>query len=337
MSQLLSTDAAAPGERLAYWIDIICATYVQLECEAQTEAPFRGSILCHALPGLVLSVVNSRAQCVSRTPRAISQADSDFFIASLQTKGQGLVSQDGRDAMLAPGEFCIYDSTRPYRLQFAGDFEQIVLKLNRQQVCAWVRDTEKLTATTVSGRTGAGQLLISMVNTLRTEVDSLTPASTAAVAFGVVNVLVAGIQSLPACSKADLSAMSAYHVGRIKQCIDQQLKDPGLTIESVAGRLSLSVGHVHRLFKGEPLSPSQYLWYQRLQACSRELLDPRRAKASVAEVAFGWGFNDAAHFSRAFRECFDCSPREWRRGGQGDTPLQQANSRAVTAASGAVR
>jgi len=32
----------------------------------------------------------------------------------------------------------------------------------------------------------------------------------------------------------------------------------------------------------------------------------------VGEIAYGRGFNDAAHFSRAFRERFGCSPREWR-------------------------
>jgi len=32
----------------------------------------------------------------------------------------------------------------------------------------------------------------------------------------------------------------------------------------------------------------------------------------VSEIAFGLGFNDAAHFSRAFRVRFGASPREWR-------------------------
>ena len=44
----------------------------------------------------------------------------------------------------------------------------------------------------------------------------------------------------------------------------------------------------------------------------RDLLEPRLAGRPVAEIAYGRGFNDAAHFSRAFRERFGCSPREWR-------------------------
>jgi AraC-like DNA-binding protein len=315
MSETLSTDALAPDQRLAFWIDMICQTYVQLECDAPDRDDFRGSIVSHRLPGLDLSVVSSRAQRVMRTPRTIGRTADDYIIVSLQTQGNAVISQDGRDAVMAPGDFAIYDSTRPYTLRFDDDFEEIVLKLHGDQLRGMVRDTDKLTATTVSGRVGAGHLLINMIRTLRDEVDSLAPASAAAVASGVVNVLVAGLQSLPACGRTELSSMAAYHVARIRGRIDDRLHEPALTIESIAAELGMSVGHLHRLFKSEPLSPSQYLWNRRLEACSRELLDSRRSRASVAEIAFGWGFNDAAHFSRAFRDRFHCSPREWRRQG----------------------
>ncbi|HWH81766.1 MAG TPA: helix-turn-helix domain-containing protein [Burkholderiaceae bacterium] len=315
MSEILSTDALPAAERLPFWIDMICQTYVQLECDAPRHEDFRGSIVSHRLPGLDLSVVSSRAQRVLRTPRAIRRATDDYIIVSLQTRGNAVISQDGRDAVMVPGDFAIYDSTRPYTLRFDDDFEEIVLKLHGDRLRAMLRDSEKLTATTVSGRAGAGHLLINMIGTLRDEVDSLAPASAAAVASGVVNVLVAGLQSLPACGRTELSSMAAYHVARIRACIDERLHDPALTIEAIAAEVGLSVGHLHRLFRSEALSPSQYLWSRRLEGCSRELLDPRRARASVAEIAFGWGFNDAAHFSRAFRERFHCAPREWRRQG----------------------
>ncbi|MBB6563466.1 AraC-like DNA-binding protein [Acidovorax soli] len=312
MSQLLSTDPIPPRERLAYWTDMICTTYVQLECDAPDAEGFGGSIQSHHLPGLDLSVVRSRAQRVVRTPRSISRAADDCFIVSLQTRGHGVISQDGRDAAVAPGDFALYDSTRPYTLQFSEDFEEIVLKLRGEQLRALVTGTEQLTATTVSGRSGAGHLMAHMVTALRDEADRLPAASAAAVASGVISVLAAGLQSLPACHLVEPSAMGAYHVARIKRHIDARLRDPGLSVESVARDLGMSSGHLHRLFKTEPQSPSHYLWGQRLDGASRELLDARRARASVSEIAFGWGFNDAAHFSRAFKERFGRAPREWR-------------------------
>ncbi|MDD5581131.1 MAG: AraC family transcriptional regulator [Methylobacter sp.] len=32
-------------------------------------------------------------------------------------------------------------------------------------------------------------------------------------------------------------------------------------------------------------------------------------------MAFRWGFNDSAHFSRVFKQQFGCSPREFRQQG----------------------
>jgi AraC-like DNA-binding protein len=83
-------------------------------------------------------------------------------------------------------------------------------------------------------------------------------------------------------------------------------------VGTLAAGLGVSVSHIHRVFRSEPLTPSQYIWERRLEACSRDLLEPRLAGRPVAEIAYGRGFNDAAHFSRAFRERFGCSPREWR-------------------------
>jgi AraC-like DNA-binding protein len=61
-----------------------------------------------------------------------------------------------------------------------------------------------------------------------------------------------------------------------------------------------------------PLPLGHTIWAQRLEACRRELGDPQQGHRSISDIAFGWGFNDAAHFSRAFRERFGLSPREWR-------------------------
>jgi len=53
---------------------------------------------------------------------------------------------------------------------------------------------------------------------------------------------------------------------------------------------------------------------RRLDATRRDLCDPALAARSISEIAFAWGFNDAAHFSRAFRARFGRSPRELRAG-----------------------
>jgi len=312
MSQLLSTDAVPRQDRLAYWTDMICNVYVQLGCDPVADDNFTGHILNHKLPSLELSVVRSGAQNVRRTVGHISRSTDDFFLVSIQTAGNGMVRQDGRAAILKPGDFALYDSTRPYELLFREGFEQIVLKLPGERLRDRVRETQALTATTVSGREGAGHLLIGMIRTLKDDVDTLQPASALAVANGVLNILVAGLQALPHASQSAPTDLASYHLARIKALIDSHLSDPALGVASIAGRIGLSAGHVHRLFKAEAIPLSQYIWSRRLEACSRDLLDPRLAEKSVSAIAYSRGFNDAAHFSRAFRERFGCAPRDWR-------------------------
>jgi AraC-like DNA-binding protein len=294
---------------------MICNVYVQLGCDAVRKGDtgnFEGSIRQHTLPSLDVSVVKSGPQKVMRTPGHISRSGDDYFLVSIQARGHGVVRQDGRDAVLAAGDFALYDSTRPYELLFDDSFEQIVLKLPGERLRSELHDTEALTATTVSGREGAGHLLLGMIRTLREDIDTLQPVSALAVANGVQSILVAGLQTLPAARAPGLSSLTAYHLARVKRRIDEQLPDPSLSVGSLAAELGVSASHIHRIFKSEPLTPSQYIWERRLEACSRDLLEPRMAGRPVADIAYGRGFNDAAHFSRAFRERFGCSPREWR-------------------------
>ena len=312
MGRLVTTSSVPPGERLAYWTDMICDVYVQLACDAERHDDFSGSIQSHSLAHLELSVVESGAQRVRRTLGQISRAAEDYFLVSIQTRGCGVVRQDGRDALLQPGDFALYDSTRPYELAFGGDFQQIVLMLPGSQLRTMVRDTASLTASPVSGREGAGHLMITMLQTLRRDIDSLQPASAAAVANGVVDILVAGLHTLPAASRQGVSDLTGYHLARIRRLIDRRLSDPRLSIATIAAELQLSIGHIHRLFQNEAMPLAHYIWNRRLEACQRDLLDPARAGHSIAEIAFSHGFNDAAHFSRSFRRRFGVTAREYR-------------------------
>jgi AraC-like DNA-binding protein len=312
MTQMLTTQAVSPHDRLAYWTDLLCNVYVQLDCDAPRDDRFDGTIRRDRVASLDLSVVDSGPQRVMRTPRQIAKASEDYFLVSIQTAGTGRVRQDGREAALRPGDFALYDSTRPYELEFAEPFQQLVLMLPGEQLRSLVRDTQRLTATAVCGRQGAGQLLIGMLDTLRKDVDRLQPASAAAVADGVVNILVAGLRTLPAANQPGLSDLAAYHLERIKAYVRDNLRDPELSIGTLSRALQLSPGHIHRLFQREPLPLGHTIWAQRLEACRCELGDPQQGHRSITEIAFGWGFNGAAHFSRAFKERFGVSPREWR-------------------------
>jgi AraC-like DNA-binding protein len=312
--QLLSTDVVTPRERLSLWADLICDVYVQLDCQPLVERErFAGSIRRGALATLNLSQVTSRAQDVFRTERQIAKASEDFLLVSIQTRGAGRIRQDGREALLRPGDFALYDSTRPYELLFEEDFQQLVLMLPGALLRSQMSATEGLTATTVSGSRGAGHLLVQMIDALWRGLDTLQPESADAIADSVRHILVAGLRTLPAAQQCRVSDLAAIHRDQIRAFVRQHLRDPRLSVGAVAAGLKLSPSTLHRAFQGEPCSLAQWIWSERLDAVKRDLGDPRLAARSISDIAFAWGFNDAAHFSRAFRERFGVAPRELRR------------------------
>jgi AraC-like DNA-binding protein len=316
MHHAASTDAVEPGRRLAFWTDMVCNTYVQLDCDAAAgSATIEGDIAADELATLQLSRVTATPQIVRRTAAKIARASEDYFLVSIQTQGEGVVSQDGRVAHLAPGDFALYDSTRPYELRFEGAFQQYVLRLPGPTLRTSLRDTQSLTASTVSGQRGAGQLMIGMIQTLVADIGTLAPESATAVAESVTQILIAGLSALPAARQQPVSHLTAYHREQIKACARARLRDPALTVVGIAAQLRVSPSTLHRAWAGEACSIAEWIWARRLDAARRDLCDPGMGARSVSEIAFSWGFNDAAHFSRAFRARFACSARELRSGG----------------------
>lgn len=314
MKQLLSTASVSSRERVAFWVDMICSTYVHLDCDPkQVKASgFEGSIERHSLAQLEMSVIRSHPQSVFRTHAAIARDAEDCFLVATQSIGHGYVEQGGRETLMGPGDFSIYHSARPYTLRFNGAFEEIILKIPGDALRAVMPAAEAFTAVKVAGGSGPGRLLSGMLETLRRDAESLPPPAARSVGDTLVSLVAAGLQAGSERPRALQTALQSYHLERIRRCIEDNLHDPNLTMEAVARQLGMSVGHLHRLFAAEPMTPAQFLMGRRLEYCSRDLLDARWAMRPVSEIGFRWGFNDAAHFSRAFRQRFGLPPREWR-------------------------
>ncbi len=311
--QSLSTDGVPTRQRLDYWMETVGSLYCQLECEPPDEDPIFGDIQFSRIGELHFTRLQSNGRRVWRTPARISASNDDHCLVIIQRQGNAVVRQDGREATVRPGDFVFNDCTRPYELLFdASGHELFVLRLARAQLENHVGNLEELTAMAVRSEGAPGQLLLSMVDTLQRDIDQLHPSSAIAVSEGIASIIAAGLRSLPGANIRKPSNLTAYHLARIKAHVQKHLRDPALSIGSIVAAVGLSPDHVCRLFRNEPLSLSRMIWQQRVDACRRELVDPRSASRSISDIAFSWGFNDAAHFSHSFRKQVGLSPREWR-------------------------
>lgn len=312
-ARVMSTTAVPPSERTAYWLDMICAMYVKLDCDQPCNQPLYGDIAFNRLGTVDLTHLRSNVPRVVRTDSQIRMGGEDCLMVQVQRQGSCMVRQDGRSAFVDPGDFVLYDSIRPYELLFdSGGHDVFVMRLPRAQLKVHVSNLEELTATTVPGQDAAGHLLISMVETLHGDVGRLLPSSALGVSEAITSMVAAGLRGLPKANVVRASNLHAYHLSRIKAYVQDRLREPDLSVHSIARALQLSPDHLSRLFRREPLPLSRWIWKQRLDACRRDLADPRWRESSISDIAFSWGFNTAAHFSRSFRDEYGVPPRDWR-------------------------
>jgi hypothetical protein len=67
MREIVSTDCVEPNQRLAFWTDLVCNTYVQLDCDAASgSSMIEGNIGADQLATLQLSRVTATPQIVRR-------------------------------------------------------------------------------------------------------------------------------------------------------------------------------------------------------------------------------------------------------------------------------
>ena len=87
--------------------------------------------------------------------------------------------------------------------------------------------------------------------------------------------------------------------------------DPALTNRVLAARANISEVYFRRRFKAQlGVSPKQYVLSLRLRKAKRLLAEGWQSITGVAEAC---GFEDIAHFSRAFKGRYGLTPSEYRK------------------------
>lgn len=311
-AQVLSTDVVQSHRRVSYWRDAICDIFVELDCEAiRAAGEFHGKIVNRPIADLQFSDVLSSGQRVVRSRSRIARSHNDYFLISVQTQGSGMVSQDGRVAKLCPGDFALYDSTRPYELMFDAPFSQFVARVPRSAVANRLIAPEWLTARRIDGRSGVGRIALSYLAELERQLPALDNQACGRLSDTFLDLITLAL-SASVQERPQMSNVRQSQLYRIQCFIEERLADPDLTPATVADAHRITVRYLNMLFAGADMSVSRWIWQRRLEKCERDLTDPRHTGRTIGEIAYSWGFNDLTHFSRAFKARYGHSPKNHR-------------------------
>jgi AraC-like DNA-binding protein len=319
----LATSAVSAGEAFAYWREMICATFVRLAAEPTAAGRFSGRIEHVPMGDLELSAVVAGGQHVRRTRSLIAQGSEEYLLASIQRSGTGRVEQDGRTALLSPGDMAFYDSTRPYTLHFDEPFHQLVVQVPKRELM--LRDTRPLTARALRHGTPGGAVSAFFTSLFDATRASVTPASatgatpteaTLTEASGQQPVVLLphamGLLSAAALfageSQLAPAAATALARERVLEFLRRNLADPGLDADAVAAACHVSRRTLYRVLGSDGVAAR--LRQMRIEQAQVMLL--REPGRPVASVGFACGFDSESGFHRAFRTAVGMTPGEFR-------------------------
>ncbi|HEX4861968.1 MAG TPA: helix-turn-helix domain-containing protein, partial [Rhizomicrobium sp.] len=160
---------------------------------------------------------------------------------------------------------------------------------------------------------GGGHLLAEFIPNLFDSLPDLVPGQTGSASRALIELIATAFNGARfAANDAPALAERALEL-KAKNFVKDRLAAPALGPEEIADAMGLSRSALYRLFK-ESGGVALYIREQRLRRCFAELVGERSRDRQVAEIAWRWGFPDAAHFSRLFKERFGCTPSEARDG-----------------------
>jgi AraC family transcriptional activator of tynA and feaB len=321
VAALLNLESVEESQRAAAWSRSVKTVFPGLAVRDLDVPTPLGSISGAPFgPGRLWTVVSPPIR-VSYDPAANSNEGTQIFSVMMQLDGTTVAHQRQRRCLLRPGDFCVIDSRAPFDLDVATSGSHVMfLQMPRHSVLGRHPYLEQRTAEAFDSHDSGAMLLRTLLLGILESAHLLEEEQQAA-------SLAAVIQMLGAAKLSYAPHELSWRVRAALACIDSQLSDTTLTAERVSRTQGISRRRLDEIMtKAVGISLTAQIWMRRLAQAAADLADPKYSKKTVSEIAYYAGFEDAAHFTRAFKRRYQCTPREWRNG------LRVAPSHATTAA-----
>lgn len=315
-----STDSVAVNNRLAYWRDVVCNTFANIDCQAPANVPFHARLADCGLQGIHFCESSASPVQVSKNTALIRQSSHNNFMLCIQQEGLCVVDQSNHQARLFPGDMALLDSVQPYRVTFPDTSRQLIVHMPRDALLDVLSDAEARCAQRISGAQSTARLVTQFMQGLSTQLrqpDSIDLQGPVAVALksGALELIASALSGALSARNEPPAQIARYRLlYRAQHYIESHLTNTDLTVDTVARHLSISTRRLQQVFKDCGLEPpSRYLWLQRLECCKKACEAPEFARRSIGDIALMHGFNDFSHFSRSFKAAYGCTPSEYRR------------------------
>ena len=297
------------------WRDDVCDQLLDADTSMTSSSALGVNLGITAIAGIVHldCRTTERGLQLGRDAKRVARTNVEAMGLSVVMSGEAEVETRSGTHVLHAGELCLLSSAEVFSKRLSASYQEQFLYLPVPLALALGRKAPVMRQRLiVAQRHGLGALLADTVTSMARMRNDLT-ANQWSTALGAIFEITTGVFGEPQAEAMATSSRHAQHA-RALRYIEAHLAEPTLSPRQIAAALGMSLRYLHLLFEDGP-SVGATMLASRLDRCRDALVDPAFRHRSVSEIAYQWGFNDAAHFSRTFKTRFGVSPRAVRHHG----------------------
>ncbi|MEV5835493.1 helix-turn-helix domain-containing protein [Nocardia sp. NPDC052112] len=270
------------------------------------DEQFNAAVRYRRLDGLTIADFDGGRFAGRRAVAGGSIDRGQLVGVSMNLSGRVVCRYAGEEVLLAPDQLLVWDGELAQGFDAVDPHRELTLLLPRDRVPDGLATLASRSAGAVSAAAGTGLLAIAadQLRSIARELENLSDAALSIACQSFFDTLDSALAPLDARPP---STTRAAMLVRIRRYIEDHLDDPGLCAGSIAAAHDISVRTLHLVFADTGTTVGRWIRDRRLKECYRELARAGGYR-TVTEVAYRWGFSDAAHFSRSFKQAFGVTP-----------------------------
>lgn len=291
------------------WRHALSRTHLDWDLKSGGHMPFHAETRQRVLDGI--SVI----ECIcdpcegSRRKSELRRSDDAYFGVLFELSGHEIIRQGDREAGLAAGDFVLWDSEREMDFRVTSRLHKLTLLIPKQRAKRLEWDIERFAGTVVKNSTAVSGISAEALSRLARDFTRIGDHEAEAVMQPILSLLMATLTTRQ--TPPDVSTAHRDHFSEFCRFIRNNLEDSRLDPTTVAEAHGVSLRYLHSVFAQNNDSCCNFMRRERLRRCHADLSRPH-CRDTITEIAFRWGFNDAAHFSRAFKAEFGVAPKSLR-------------------------
>lgn len=310
MGQLarFETRGLAASERLERWGEFLAQSPGRLLTRSLGSEPLDGYMAVATLGPMRLFHLRASPHRIERPAGLPSERPMVRIL--VQGAGEAVLSQGGTEIRLKPGQWTAWSTDRPHAVDNITPVEWFGLLIPLDVLGLRSADIVRQGVAPLGSERGICQLIPDYIRQLYHQVSAIDEPWKTEMSDVMLHLVRLALSE--AASKTPRTTVRESMRSRLVDYVRHNLRDPGLSVEQVATKFGISKRYVHKLFNADGATMSQFLWQERLERCRAALGDEDMAGRSITEIAFLWGFNNSAHFSKMFRNRYGMSPTQFR-------------------------